>query len=242
MNIGMQIYGLRNELSEDFESTLANVAAMGVTGVELFGEHKSASETKAILTRHNLTPVASHVVFDSLETDIEHHINRTKEIGAGILVCAWSKPNEHYNWEQIADALERHAQACNTHGIQYAYHNHEHEILETVNGIPVLDMIATRAPSVKLELDTAWLHAGGVKPSAYLEKYAERTILAHIKDLRKTATGWDTVELGTGEVNLADTIAAAKKTSSKWLLLEQDHSPTPLESHQRNAAWLKANS
>jgi sugar phosphate isomerase/epimerase len=242
MNIGMQIYGLRNELSEDFEGTLTQVAAMGVIGVELFGEHKSASETKTILERQNLIPVACHVVFDSLETNLEHHIARTKEIGAGVLVCAWSKPNEHYNWEQIAEALERHAQACNAQGLEYAYHNHEHEILETVNSIPALDVIATRAPSVKLELDIAWLHAGGVKPSAYLEKYASRTILVHIKDVAKTATGWDTVELGKGEVNLADAIAAAKDTSAKWLLLEQDHSPTPLGSHQRNAVWLKANS
>jgi sugar phosphate isomerase/epimerase len=242
MNIGMQIYGLRHELEIDFEGTLAKVAAMGVTGVELFGAHKSASDTKAILERQGLTPVACHVVFDTLQTELEGQIARAKEIGAGILVCAWSKANDHQTWEQIADALERHAQACNAQGLQYAYHNHDHELTETVNGVPALDVIATRAPSVKLELDTAWLHAGGVKPSTYLGKYADRTILVHIKDLRKTATGWDTVELGQGEVDLADTIAAAKKTSSQWLLLEQDNSPTPLESHQRNAVWLKANS
>ncbi len=242
MKIGMQIYGLRNELEHDFEGTLAKVAAMGVTGIELFGAHKSASDTKAILTRLNLTPVAAHVTFDTLEADLDGQIARAKEIGVGILVCAWSKANDHQTWEQIADALERHAQACNAQGLQYAYHNHDHELTETVNGIPALDVIASRAPSVKLELDTAWLHAGGVKPSIYLEKYADRTILVHIKDLRKTATGWDTVELGQGEVDLADTIAAAKKTSSHWLLLEQDNSPTPLESHGRNAVWLKANS
>lgn len=242
MNIGMQIYGLRNELEHDFEGTLAKVAAMGVTGVELFGAHKSASDTKAILTRLNLTAVAAHVTFDTLEADLEGQIARAKEIGVGVLVCAWSKANDHQTWEQIADALERHAQACNAQGLEYAYHNHDHELTETVNGVPALDVIASRAPSLKLELDTAWLHAGGVKPSAYLEKYADRTVLVHIKDLRKTATGWETVELGQGEVDLADIIAAAKKTSSQWLLIEQDNSPTPLESHQRNAVWLKAHS
>jgi sugar phosphate isomerase/epimerase len=213
---------------------------MGVTGVELFGAHKSALDTKTILERQKLIPVACHVVFDSLEADIESHIARTKEIGAGILVCAWSKANDQMSWEHIADALESHAQSCKAHGLAYAYHNHEHEILETVNGIPALDVIATRAPSVKLELDIAWLHAGGAQPSAYLEKYASRTVLVHIKDVAKTATGWDTVELGKGEVNLANAIAAAKDSNAQWLLVEQDHSPTPLESHQRNAAWLKA--
>jgi sugar phosphate isomerase/epimerase len=242
MKIGMQIYGLRNELEHDFEGTLAKVTDMGVTGVELFGAHKSASDTKAILERLNLTPVACHVPFDPLEADLEGQIARAKEIGAGVLVCAWSKAGDQQSWEQIADALERHAQACNAQGLEYAYHNHDHELTETVNGIPALDVIASRAPSVKLELDTAWLHAGGVKPSSYLEKYADRTILVHIKDLHKTATGWETVELGQGEVDLADTIAAAKKISSQWLLLEQDNSPTPLESHGRNAVWLKAHS
>ena len=92
------------------------------------------------------------------------------------------------------------------------------------------------------ELDIAWVHAGGAKPSAYLEKYASRTILVHIKDVKKTATGWETVELGKGEVKLADAIAAAKDSSAQWLLVEQDNSPTPLESHAKNVAWLKANS
>lgn len=240
MNIGMQIYGLRNQLSEDFEGTLAEVAAMGVKGVELFGAHKSASETKAILERQNLIPVACHVTFDSLQSDLEQQIARTKEIGAGILVCAWSKASDQFSWEHIAEALEHHAQLCKAQHLEYAYHNHDHEILETVNGIPALDLIASRAPSVKLELDIAWLHAGGVKPSSYLEKYAPRTILVHVKDVAKSATGWDTVELGKGEVNLADAIAAAKDTGAQWLLLEQDNSPTPLESHARNAVWLKA--
>jgi sugar phosphate isomerase/epimerase len=242
MKIGMQLYGLRNELEQDFEGTLAKVAAMGIEGVELFGAHLSAAETKAILERHNLTPVACHAVFDLLETDLDNQIARTKEIGAKVLVCAWSKPNDTHNWQQIADALERHAQACNAQGLEYAYHNHEHEIVETVDGVRVLDLIATRAPTVKLELDIAWLHVGGVTPREYLEKYAARTVFVHIKDVAKSATGWDTVELGKGEVNLKDAIAAAKNASVQWFLLEQDHSATPLESHARNTAWLKANS
>ncbi len=240
MNIGMQIYGLRNELETDFAGTLEKISAMGVTGVELFGAHKSASETKTILEQNHLIPVACHVVFDSLQTNLEQHITRAKEIGASALVCAWSKTSEQQNWQQIADALELQAQACNAQGLEFAYHNHDHEITETVNGVPALDVIATRAPSVKLELDIAWVHAAGVQPKVYLEKYASRIILVHLKDIKKTATGWKTVEFGQGEVDLEVIIAAAKNTSAKWLLAEQDDSPTPLESHARNTAWLKA--
>ena len=239
MEIGLQLYGLRDALEQDYAAGLARVAKIGFTGVELFGNFLSPSEHEKLTESLGLKVIGHHFMLQQLEADLQTCIDRALGVGAPIVVCAWSNA-EGTTWEANADSLERIAQECAKHGLGLAYHNHDHELLETVNGKPALDVIAERAPSLKLEIDVAWVHAGTFAPSVYLEKYANRIALVHIKDVKaKTGGGWDTVELGSGDVDLAATVAAAKKTASPWLIAEQDNSDDPWRSTENNFAWLK---
>jgi sugar phosphate isomerase/epimerase len=239
MDIGLQLYGLRDSLAQDYAAGIARVAKIGFTGVELFGDFLTAAEHKALTDSHGLKVVGHHFVIHQLEADLQACIDRALGVGSPIVICAWANA-EGRDWNAIADVLEGMGQACAAHNLSFAYHNHDHELLETVNGKPALDVIAERAPSVKLEVDVAWVHAGKFAPSVYLEKYASRIPLVHIKDVKaKAAGGWDTVELGSGDVDLIATVAAAKKTVSPWLIAEQDHSDDPWRSTENNFAWLK---
>jgi sugar phosphate isomerase/epimerase len=241
MNIGLQLYGLRDSLAQDYAGSIARVAKMGLDGVEGFGDFVSPKENKRLLDDHGLKVAGYHFVIQQLEADVQACIDKALEVGAPTLVCAWAIA-EQRGWEAVADSLENIAQACAKHGLPFAYHNHQHELLETVNGKPALDVIAERAPSVQFEMDIAWLHVGQVSPSGYLRKYANRTVLIHVKDvIMKGPNSLDTVELGVGDVNLAGAVAAAKQTASPWLLAEQDNSDDPWRSTERNIAWLKQN-
>jgi sugar phosphate isomerase/epimerase len=64
-------------------------------------------------------------------------------------------------------------------------------------------------------------------------------VLVHVKDVKKKADDWDTVELGKGDVDLTKALAAARTTKTAWLLVEQDHSDDPMRSATNNASWLK---
>lgn len=242
MKIGMQLWGLRDALAADYAAAIAEIAKIGYQGVELFGDHLPASQTKAILDQHGLEAAGHHFVYQQLEANVDACIERTQTLGASVVVCAWSKATPEYGWDKIGDGLERIANACHATGLKFAYHNHDHELLETLNGVKALDVLATRSPSTALELDIAWLHAGGVNPPEYVKAHASRTILAHIKDVAKSGEGWQTVELGQGSVPLAATLEAVKQTQTPWLLVEQDNSDDPWRSARNNFAWLKANS
>jgi sugar phosphate isomerase/epimerase len=235
--IGLQVYSVRDALAKDFDDTLTQVAKMGYEGVELFGG--LPSHTKKLVNELGLRVAGRHGLYDDFVKDLQAHIDGTLELGSPTLVCAWSMAGENYSWETITENLEKIAQTVKKQGLEFAYHNHGHELLQKVGKQTVLDYMADNAPTLNFELDIAWLHSGGVDPSAYLEKYANRTVLVHVKDIRKKGSDWDTVDLGQGEVDLTKALAGARTTKTPWLLVEQDNSDNPMQSAKNNVAWLK---
>ena len=80
----------------------------------------------------------------------------------------------------------------------------------------------------------------GVKKSNFshlMPTIRKRGILQSLL-VRKNGEGWDTVELGSGDVDLASILVAAQTTASPWLLSEQDNSDDPWRSAENNFAWL----
>jgi sugar phosphate isomerase/epimerase len=235
--VGLQVYSLRDELSKDFDGIIKQVASMGYEGVELFGE--VPAHAKQLLDGLGLKVAGYHGVYDPLRQDLQKHLDLVLSLGAPTLVCAWSNATPEHGWERITENLEIFAQTAQKQGLTFAYHNHDHELLNHVSDHTVLDYMAANAPTLLFEMDVAWLYAGGVDAADYLRKYASRTALVHMKDVRKTAKGFDTVELGQGEVPLGGILEAAKTTASPWLLAEQDNSDDSLRSARKNLEWLR---
>ena len=244
--IGLQVYSLRDALAKDFDGTMTQVAKMGYEGVELFGS--LPANTKTLLSGLGLKVSSKHGLYDDFLKDLPSHLDQVSDLGASVLVCAWSMATPEHGWEHITENLEVFAQAAKKQNIAFAYHNHAHEITQKVGHLTVLDYMAANAPTMQFEQDIAWLHAGHVDPASYLETYASRTVLAHVKDIKAKSgdsqdpTGlshWETVELGQGEVNLKVALEAVTKTKSQWLLVEQDNSDDPIRSAKNNLEWLK---
>ena len=236
MKIGLQIYSLREALETDYANTLRQVKAIGYTGAEIFGRHLPASETKALFADTKLEIIGHHFSLPDLEKDLVACIARTKEVGTDNLVCSWSMPSQTQSWQAILESLQKIRLAAQASGLNFLYHNHDHEISQNIANKRVLDAILEICDS---ELDIAWVHAGGASPTAYLEQNASKIKLLHIKDVRLENQKWETVNFGTGTVPLTECLAAAKKTSSQWLIIEQDDSPDPMQSAKHNFEWLK---
>ena len=244
--IGLQVYSLRDALAQDFDGTMTQVAQMGYEGVELFGQ--LPLNTKGLLSGLGLKVSSKHGLYDDFLNDLPQHLDQVSSLGAGVLVCAWSMATPENSWEKITENLEKFAQAAKTQNLAFAYHNHAHELTQKVGDKTVLDYMATNAPTMQFEQDIAWLHAGQVNPATYLETYANRTVLAHVKDIKAKSgdaqdpTGlshWETVELGKGDVNLGAALTAVGKTKSQWLIVEQDNSADPIRSAKNNLEWLR---
>ncbi len=237
MKIGLQLYSIRDSLGLDYLATLQQVRQMGYSGVELFGEHHSGADTKAMLETSGLVSIAHHFTFDQLRSDFAACAGRAKEIGTDFLVCAWSMPSETLGWQEILNGLSEIAQKAQQANLRFAYHNHDHEIRQTLNNTSVMEQILLLTNG---EIDVAWVHAGGQNPAVFLEQHAQKAHLLHIKDVLLEGETWQTVELGHGTVPLSEVLQVALKTPSEWLIVEQDHSPDPLGSAERNIQWLKA--
>jgi inosose dehydratase len=126
-------------------------------------------------------------------------------------------------------------------GVPLGYHNH----LNTLSQNPAnLDLILEQSDPkyVKLELDTAHLVAGGGDPAKAIEKYHDRLLFLHLKDVRdipadtpKAKYPFEFVELGRGRVDLPSVFAALEKVKFRgWAVVELDRVPdksgTPKES------------
>lgn len=248
MGIGLQLYTLRDATAEDFEGTLRKVSAMGYEGVEFAGYGGIEAEAmRDLLQELNLTAIGSHIGLHLLEERLDEEIAYLKTIGAKYAICPWL-PVESRNteaWRGHMVNFEKFGKRFRDAGIQFAYHNHDFEFEVEIDGQIVFDALYERidAELLKVEMDIGWVQYAGKDPLAYIQKYAGRLPLLHLKDYRQNeAVKIDTVELGRGELPLGQIIGAASEADVEWLIVEQDVCANPpLEAVAESMEWLKKN-
>ncbi|WNS45643.1 sugar phosphate isomerase/epimerase [Paenibacillus sp. MMS20-IR301] len=243
LKVGLQLYTLREELEQDFEGTLRKVAELGYSGVEFFHFFgRTAEQVKALLAETGLVALGAHRPYDVMLNDTEQEISFNLEIGNKNLIVPYLT-EEQRNWEEAAANLRLIGEKCKAGGAVLAYHNHDFEFTEKVDGRPAFDYIFEAAPAEQLqvELDTCWVHFAGYDPVEYINKYAGRLPIIHLKDVKKHVDGSpETVVLGEGEVNLPAIIEAAAAAGVEWAVVEQDFcSRDPLASVTDSLNWIK---
>ena len=90
---------------------------------------------------------------------------------------------------------------------------------------------------VSFELDILWAFHPGADPAALLKKYGPRFKLMHVKDLRKGVVGdfsgstsvENDVALGTGQIDVANVIEAAKKSAIEHYYIEDESSSVSVQ-------------
>jgi sugar phosphate isomerase/epimerase len=225
--VALQLYTVRDELAKDFPGTLEKVAKMGYAGVEFAGYGGiSASALRGHLERLGLMPVGSHVNLELLEKDLETAIAFNVELGNPYVVCPHADIRDAAGVEKYAALFNAVGEKIQGAGLEFCYHNHGHEFAK-VDGDFALDLLFARTdPSlVEIEFDTCWIHAAGADPVKYIERYAGRCPLLHIKDMK--ADGKVLTEVGTGTVDVKGIVRAAEKAAVEWLIVEQDTCERP---------------
>lgn len=236
--IGIQLYTLRQPLAQDFTGTLDALRDLGLRDLELAGEYGGldAPALRGALDERGLAARAAHLPLDRLEADPAGQAAFLHALGARHAVYPYHRAESEADWRALAGRLERLAGQLAREGITLSYHNHAHELSQTFGGQSALDLLAEAAPSLALELDLAWVHAGGHDPLVYLRRYAGRTPLLHLKDVRRTEKGWQTVELGAGELDLPTLLAAVP--AGTLVFYEQDDNQG-LPSVRQSLAYLE---
>jgi len=216
----IQLYSVRDVISNDFAGTLKKLAEMGYTGVEFAGYGKlSAREMKDTLTANNLKSVGAHIGIEGLTKHLDEEIAYHKVLGTEYIVCPFSNMKTREDVLKLAEILNPVIAKCADAGLKFAYHNHAHEFAED-GGECLLDILFKNlSPQGVMELDIFWAAYAGVEPFAYMEKHKDRLKLLHVKQIDKDR---HCVDLDQGIINFKEVITKAKSLGVEHFILEQE--------------------
>ena len=130
-NVGLQLYGVRNSMQNDFEGTLKAVSEMGYEYVEFAGYYnKSGEEIKAILDRYGLKCISVHQGIEFFNENPEEKIKFLKTFGVKYCIIPWyevSKLAGTPEWENTVASFNKIAKLLSENGMKLGYHNHDFE-------------------------------------------------------------------------------------------------------------------
>jgi inosose dehydratase len=237
---------------ENERQAIEDIAALGFPGIQFRNnavtEFKPA-ELKDLLAKNKLTFVAlssGEVLLDAPEeAEIAKHVANAKFVQqSGGLYLQVLDQLKSYPRTVTADECRRLGKLLTAIGkrtadlgIPLGYHNHMNTIGEHPENVHII-LEAADPKYVKLELDTAHSVAGGGNPAQEIERYRDRLLFLHIKDVKdlpatdtKAKYPFQWVELGRGRVDLPAVFAALDRIHyAGWAIVELDRVPDPSRS------------
>ena len=266
--VGLQLYSVRNDMEKDFEGTLKAVKDMGYDYVEFAGFFgKSADEVKEILDRLGLTAISVHEGTQNFNEKGQEAVDYLKAIGVKYCAIPWYNKDDMENkWDEMIADFKNYSKALKDAGIKLLYHNHDFEF-KKINGEYMMDRLYKELDSSVLdpEFDTCWVHYAGENPCEYIEKYAGRVEVIHLKDFvcknlgggpvyalidkdgneikgTKEDNGFEFRPVGSGIQNFPAILEAAEKSGTEIVIVEQDQfvGIEPLEGVKQSREYLNS--
>jgi sugar phosphate isomerase/epimerase len=252
--VGLQIYSLRDmQKTQGVAAALDKARDFGFKYVEVASlGNLTAAEFKTELDQRGLVPIGSHFPYQRIRDDIEGVARDAKALGMPYAGCAWIPHKDPFDEKQCREAaavLNRAGAALAKHGIKFYLHNHGYEFQPYGQGT-LFDLLAaeTDPQTVFFQMDVLWVVLPGQDPVKLLEKYPQRWLLMHLKDLKKgvplgSLTGNTTltndVTLGTGQVDFPKLLRTAQQIGVKYYFIE-DESPTSVEQIPHSLRYLES--
>ena len=250
--IGIQLYGLRNSMKEDFVGTLKALSDMGYEYVEFAGyfDH-TGEEIKAILDELGLKCISVHQTLDFYDENPAEKMSFLKTFGVKYNVVPWydrTKLAGSPDWEETKEKFVAAAKLLHEGGMKLGYHNHDFEFA-THEGKYLMDYIIEALPEEQFEpeFDTCWIHYAGVRPEEQIRRYSGRVTLVHLKDFvcknlaagpvyalidadgkaTKGASladnGFEYTPLGQGIQDIGAILTACEECGTEYVIVEQDN-------------------
>lgn len=249
----------------DDRQAIEDIAALGFPGIQLranaIKEFASAAELKDVLEKHHLKMVAlssGGVRIDpAVEAEeIAKHTANAKfvhDVGGLYLQVTDERPKDRAvtsaDYVRLGKLITEIGKRTADLGVSLGYHNH----MGTLGQSPEeVDQILQAADPryVKLELDIAHYFQGGGDPAKAIEKYHDRLLFLHLKDVEPLPNAenpkrnYRFVELGRGRVDLPAVFEALHRVNFRgWAIVELDSVPdksrTPKECAEISKKYLE---
>lgn len=187
------------------ETCLAESREAGFAGVELGNKFpRQADVLKPILAEFDRQLVSgwysTELLTRSVEDEIaavQDHLNLLKACGSPVMVvcevtgCIHGEMEtpltrrpviQADQWEEFARRMTEFGDYLKEQGVHLAYHHHMGTVVQTEEEVDRLMQLT--GPSVGLLVDTGHLTFAGGNPIAIIQKWGERIVHVHTKDIR----------------------------------------------------------
>jgi len=132
------------------------------------------------------------VSVDQLEDDFVELAQTYSDFGASTLIHGYQSPNTFTDEDSIvafADRINAMSDRLADWGINYGYHNYNHEFEVLIGDTTAYDIFAQHVnDDVHLQLDVGWALVGGVDPVSILNEYSDKIGSVHMKDMTAKGT------------------------------------------------------
>ncbi|EAR50588.1 hypothetical protein OG2516_12091 [Oceanicola granulosus HTCC2516] len=184
--ISYQLYCSRN--FPPLGDTLSMLSGLGFKQVEGFGGlYDDPAKLKEQLDENGLTMTTGHFGLPMIEDTPEKAIEVARTMNMStVLVPAIPpemRPTDAAGWSAFGKRLAEAGKPVLDAGYKFGWHNHAFEF-DKVDGDDLpLDLILAGSDDLALELDLGWVRVAGHDPAAWVEKYADRIVAVHVKDI-----------------------------------------------------------
>jgi sugar phosphate isomerase/epimerase len=239
-HIGIQVYTVRSLMPKDPDGTLAALAEIGYTEVELAGLYGNPPPVmRQMLDRHGLTAVSGHMSLTDMRRDWSRSLDDAATLGQRYIVCSSFAESERSvdDFHRNAHEMNDLAAVARQNGIQFGYHNHSYEFAPASGVVPYDILLAECDPQlVQMEVDIMHMTKGGADPVTYFYRYPGRFPLVHVKDMTKDGT---MVDVGQGSIDFARIFAQSELAGIKHYFVEHDNPPDPIADVRRCYDYLR---
>jgi sugar phosphate isomerase/epimerase len=246
--IAAQLFTLREHLKTpaDIAASMKKVKEIGYEAVQISGMGPiDEAELVKICDGEGLVICATHEPSDNIVSNPEAVVERLDKLGCKH--TAYPHPKVPIGTvdevKALAESLDKAGAVLAAAGQTLSYHNHALEFAKLENGKTVLETIydETDPANLKAELDLHWVQRGGGSPLTWVQRYAGRQPLLHLKDFRIVNNEPDFAEIGNGNLDWDLILPAADEAGVEWFIVEQDRTPgNPFDSLAQSAAYLRA--
>jgi inosose dehydratase len=246
----------------DGRKAIDDISAVGFHGVQLRSDAIATfepAELRDILQKHGLTFVALsggniHIDQAVEADDLALHTKNAKFVhdAGGLYLQVIDQPPKREitsaDLNRLGYLLTELGKRTADVGVPLGYHNHMGALSERPENLDRI-LEATDPQYARLELDVAHYFQGGGDPVKAIDKYHDRILFLHLKDVRDAEPNtqgvkgpYQWVELGRGKVNLPAVVRALEKYHfNGWAVVELDRVPdkgrTPKESAEINKKY-----
>jgi inosose dehydratase len=235
---------------------IEDISSAGFTGIQIRSnsvqEFGTGAALKEELDKHHLKMIALSSGNLSIDpgiekSELEKHVANAKflrDAGGLYLQIIDERPKDRAivaaDYKRLGMLMTELGKRTADLGVQLGYHNHMGAMGQTPDGVEQI-MAAVDPRYAKLELDVAHYFQGGGDPVKAVEKYSDRLLFLHLKDVERLGgagekAGYRFVELGRGSVDLPGVVNALRKINFRgWGIVELDAVPDKARTSKESA-------